>query len=387
LFPVPLTVTFGGFGELPVFALLGVAAGLVAAALTRAMYTLEGAFIRLPLPRFWLPPIGGLAVGLLGFFEPEILGVGYGTIQALVSGSALLIASAVVALFVAKSLAMLLALSSGNSGGVLAPLFFIGGAFGALFGLFVHSVDAGFVVPPAAFALVGMAAVFGAASRATFASIVFAVEVTGAVHAAVPLAVACAVADVVMILLMGDMTIMTEKLARRGLLVRHEYEANLIDMVPVANVMSKQPIGVPADLPVEEFAARLADPARPESRFRSFAVVDPSGRVVAVVTRQDLAKGREDPRRKRVLDIATLHPVTVRPDHRCSSALEAMVMRDVGHLPVVDDRDRLVGYLSRGDLLRAWRSRIEEEREKEIVFRLHRREPSETAVDPPPPSP
>ncbi|HYY47063.1 MAG TPA: chloride channel protein [Thermoplasmata archaeon] len=386
LFPVPSTVPFGGLGELPAFAFLGILAGLVAAAITRSMYTLEGLFIRLPVPRIWLPPLGGLAVGLLGFFEPEILGVGYGTIQSLVSGSFVLIASAVLALFLAKAIAMLVSLSSGNSGGVLAPLFFIGGAFGALFGLFVVGMDPAFPLPPAAFALVGMAAVFGAASRATFASIVFAVEVTGAVHAAVPLVVGCGVADVVMILLMGDMTIMTEKLARRGLLVRHEYEANLLDMVPVSRVMATQPIGFATERPIDEFRSRLADPARPESTLRSFAVTDIHGRVVGVVTRRDLAQRSEGSSPKVVADVMTPNPVTVKPEQRCSAALEAMVMRDVGHLPVVDDEARLVGYLSRGDLLRAWRSRIEEEREKEIVFRLWRRGPEAPTPDPPPPS-
>ncbi|HKW42764.1 MAG TPA: chloride channel protein, partial [Thermoplasmata archaeon] len=386
LFPVPTTVSFGGFGELPAFAVLGVLAGIVAAALTRAMYTLEGAFIRLPVPRFFLPPLGGLAVGLLGFLQPEILGVGYGTIQALVSGSAFLVASLLVGLFLAKAIAMLLALSSGNSGGVLAPLFFIGGAFGALFGVGVRAVDPAFPLSTAAFALVGMGAVFGAASRATFASIVFAVEVTGAVHAAVPLVVACGIADVVMILLMGDMTIMTEKLARRGLLVRHEYEANLLDMIPVRHMMAKQPIGFPEDTAIDEFVARLNDPARPESKLRSFAVIDAMGRTVGVVTRKDLAARTKESAPRRVADIMTPNPITVKPDQRCSAALEAMVMRDVGHLPVVDDQRVLVGYLSRGDLLRAWRTRIEEEREREIVFRLWKRPAEAAPNNPQPPS-
>ncbi len=385
LFPVAAAVSFGGLGELPVFAVLGVAAGIVAAVLTRAMYTLEGAFVRLPIPRFWLPALGGLAVGFLGFFEPKILGVGYSTIEALLSGSAGLVAAGILALFLAKALGMLLSLSSGNSGGVLAPLFFIGGAYGALFGLLVHWIDPAFTVPSAAFALIGMAAVFGASSRATFASIVFAVEVTGAYHAAVPLVVGCGVADVVMILLMGDMTIMTEKLARRGLMVRHEYEANLLDMVPVSRVMASPAFGVPVKTSIEIFAANLADSTRPESKFRSFAVTDPNGRVVGVVTRNDLAKARDNPRAKTVLDVATASPVVVRPEDRCSTALETMVMRDVGHLPVVDDDGKLVGYVSRGDLLRSWRMRIQEEREKELGFRIRGKRQSAGAPDPPPP--
>lgn len=387
LFPVAAGTSFGGIGQLPAFALLGVAAGLLAAVLTRGLYRVEDALIRLPIRKFWLPTLGGAAVGIIGFVEPRTLGVGYDTIQGILARPAVLILGGLALLLVAKILAWLLALSSGSSGGVLAPLFFIGGAFGALCGLVVVTIDPTFPVSPAAFALVGMAATFGAASRSTFASIVFAVEVSGAFAGTTAIVVGCAVADAVMILLMGDTTIMTEKLARRGLKVRHEYAANLLDMVPVSQVMAKDPVSVAATTPIDSFAARLADRARPESKFRSFAVVDTSDQVVGVVTRNDLAKAIADRRGSLIRDIMTPEPITVLPDDRCSTALETMVTRDVGHLPVADQNRHLVGYLSRGDLLRSWRRRIQEERERELGFRLRRRGAPSPLPDHGPPSP
>ncbi|TLZ46128.1 MAG: chloride channel protein [Methanobacteriota archaeon] len=387
LFPVPAGTNFGGLTELPIFAAFGVVCGVLAVVLTRALYGLEDAFVRLPIERFWYPALGGVAVGLLGFVVPRVLGVGYDTIQDILTDPRMLVAAVLVVLLVAKASAWLVALSTGTSGGVLAPLFVTGGAFGALFGVLFKDLDPTFVVPAAAFALAGMAAVFGAASRATFAAIVFAAEVSGAYAGLVSILVSCVVADAVMILFMGDRTIMTEKLARRGLLVRYEYETNLLDVVPVSRIMASDVVRAPADLPVSEFAARLGDPSRPESKLRSFAVTNGTGRLVGVVTRSDLARGGEATVPKKVLEVATHHPFVVRPEQPCSVALEAMVMHDIGHLPVVDRDERLVGYLSRGDLLRAWRRRIQEEREREIGFRLWRRTASGAASDPrPPPS-
>lgn len=372
LFPVPVGTSFGGLGELPVFGLLGVLCGALAALLTRALYGLEDLALRLPVSRFWFPAIGGFAVGLIGLVAPRILGVGYDTLRNILNEPALLIATTLVVLLAAKLVAWLIALSFGTSGGVLAPLFLIGGAFGALFGVAVLTLDPAYAVSSAAFALVGMAAVFGASSRATFASVVFAMEVSGAFSGAVALLVACVVADGVMILLMGDTTIMTGKLARRGLHVRHEYEANLLDMIPVSDVMATKPLAVPAAMPATEFESRIADIERPEYHMRSFPAVDSKGKVVAVITRNDLFRERDRLEGRTVFQVGTHDPVAVRPDDSIYTALQRMVWRHVGHLPVVDDDGRLKGYLSRGDILRAWKKKLSEEGERDETLRIRR---------------
>ncbi len=372
LFAVSAGITFGGLPELPVFALLGALCGLLAAFLTKSLYRLEDLALRIPVDKFWFPVFGGLVVGIIGMFAPRILGVGYDTLQDILTEPAVLIATILLVLFVGKMLAWLLALSLGTSGGVLAPLFLIGGAFGALVGAAILSADPAFPVSTAAFALVGMAALFGAASRATFTSIVFAVEVSGAVSGTIALLVGCVIADAVMILLMGDTTIMTGKLARRGLRVKHEYESNLLDMVPVSEVMSRRPRAVAATMPAAELRAMIADIEKPEYHLRSFPVADASGKVLAVITRNDLYRERAHIDGKTVLDIGTKDPVVVHPDESIYAALQRMVGRQVGHLPVVDDEGTLVGYLSRGDVNRAWAKRLAEEGLREEGLRIRR---------------
>lgn len=391
LFPVsPNAFDFGpyyGLAGLPVIALLGVLCGVVGTALTKLLYRLEDLFDRLHINDFFVPILGGGIVGLVGFVDPDVLGTGYVLIADVLDPTSRISAAAgtllvfLFSLLVLKALAWTVALSTGSSGGTLAPLFMMGGSFGALVGVLARLAYPGLGLSVSAFALVGMAAVFAAASRATFASIVFGAEVTGvyvvgtaALSALIPLAVGCVVADAVAIYLLGDETVMTGKLARRGIRVRHEYEANLLDMVLVSDVMAPKPRTVPATMPAADLQALMADIEKPEYHMRSFPVVDKSGRVVAVVTRNDLFRERGQLEAKTVLDVGTREAVTVRPDDSIYTALQKMVWRNVGHLPVVDDAGRPVGYLSRGDIHTAWKKKLSDEGIRE--GRLHIRRPA-----------
>ncbi len=386
-------VSFGaysGLGGLPFVVVLGLLCGVVGSALTKLLYRLEDAFRKVPVGEFYIPVLGGAVVGLIGFFDPSILGTGYDLIQGvlntayaanLVVGSVLFL----LALLVLKALAWTIALSTGSSGGTLAPLFMMGGAFGALFGLLVAPLAPSMAPTVSAFAIIGMTAVFAAASRATLASIVFGAEVTGIytvgnVSALVPIVVGCVLADVVAIYLLGEETVMTGKLARRGLRVRHEYEANLLDMVLVSEVMAKEPRSLPATMSALELEALMSNPDRPEYNLRSFPIVDAAGRLVAIVTRNDLLRQRHALAGRTVLDVGTKDPVTVFADDSIYTALQRMVWRNVGHLPVVDESDRVVGYLSRGDIHQAWKRKLSEEGIREE--RLHIRRPANGANGP-----
>ncbi len=407
LLPVTSAVDFGqgayGLAGLPLFALLGVGAGLFATILVRGLYGMEDLFQRIPIPPFFIPVLGGLIVGGVAFFQPDILGTGYALIAGVLNGTLVTKGTMngtltwtlefLAILFLAKAFVWIIALSSGSSGGTLAPLFMVGAAFGGFCGILMNDAFPRTGITVAAFAIVGMSAVFAAASRATFASIVFGAEVTGiylaplaglpgALEAFIPIAIGCVVADAVAIHAMGEETVITGKLARRGLRVKHEYEANLLDMILVSEVMSTNPRAVPASLPAVELRALVADLERPEYHMRSFPVVDATGRVVAIVTRTDLFRERDRLDGKTVLDIATQHPLMVHPDDSIYSALTRMVWRHVGHLPVVDDADHLVGYLSRGDIHRAWALKLSEEGEREDTLRIRRasrKRPGESA--------
>ncbi len=388
-FPVdPNQVDFGsyyGLGGLPFIAFLGVLCGVVGSVLTKLLYRLEDVFDRLPIRKFFVPVLGGGIVGLIGFLYPDILGTGYDKITevlnkqfdaSLVVGLILFL----VALFALKALAWTVALSTGSSGGTLAPLLLIGASFGALVGVVFRLADPGLGPTVSAFAIVGMAAVFAAASRATFASIVFGAEVTGiyqlgtspfnSISILISLAVGCVVADAVAIYLLGEETVMTGKLSRRGIRVRHEYEANVLDFIEVSKVMASMAKTVPRSMPAEDLLKAMSDPERPEYQMRSFPVVDIKGEIVAVVTRNDLSNNRALLATRTVFDVGTKNPICVKPDDACSIALEKMVLTNVGHLPVVDNGGHVVGYLSRGDILRAWGHKLSEEKDREpgVVF-------------------
>jgi len=394
LLPITVPVSFGeglfGLNGLPFFVVLGIAAGLFATVLVRGLYWMEDVFQKLPINGFFIPVVGGLIVGGVAYIRPEILGTGYdliaGVLNGAVSSSGSLSGTVtwtlafLLILFVAKAFTWIVALSSGSSGGTLAPLFMVGASFGGFCGILMNTLDPATGITISAFAIVGMSAVFAAASRATFASIIFGVEVTGIyltpsrLEALIPIAIACAVADLVAIYVMGEETVMTGKLARRGIRVKHEYEANLLDMVLVSEVMSPKPRAVPTTMPALDLRALMGDIEKPEYHMRSFPVVDASGQVVAIVTRNDLFREREHLEGKSVLDVGTRDPVTVHPDDSIYHALQKMVWRHVGHLPVVDDRGRPVGYLSRGDIHNAWKKKLSEEGIRE--GKLHIRRPA-----------
>ena len=393
LLPVTAPVSFGtelfGLAGLPLFAVLGVAAGLFATVLVRGLNGMENAFRKLPLRPFVVPVIGGLLVGGIAFFEPDVLGTGYDLIAGVLNGKVASSGSLngaltwslgfLLVLFAAKALAWIVALASGSSGGTLAPLFMVGAAFGGFCGILLDTADPAGGVTVSAFALVGMSAVFAAASRATLASIFFGVEVTGVyltpsrLEAVIPIAIGCVVADLVAIYVMGEETVMTGKLARRGIRVRHEYQANLLDMVRVSEVMAPNPRAVRATMAAVDLGDLIADVARPEYHMRRFPVVDASRRVVAIVTRSDLFRERDHLRGRTVLDVATREPAVARPDETIYAALTRMVWRQVGHLPVVDKEGRLVGYLSRGDIHRAWAMKLSEDGDREAVLGFRRR--------------
>jgi H+/Cl- antiporter ClcA len=183
---------------------------------------IEDAFANLPIPWMWWPALGVLAVGAVGYVAPRTLGVGYDNITAVISGQLSLAAMAWLA--VSKLASWSIALGSGTSGGTLAPLFTIGGAIGGVAGMWLAQA-AWLHVDPRMAALIGMAALFAGASRALMTSAVFVFETTLQPHALLPLLAACTTAYLVSGLMMRH-TIMTEKIARRGVHVPTDFVAD-----------------------------------------------------------------------------------------------------------------------------------------------------------------
>ncbi len=346
---------------LPWYAVLGLLCGLAATGFTRLLYWVEDRFEELPIPQILHPALGALGLGVIGYFVPRVFGVGYDTIDAILNGQFGL--KILLILMVAKALALVLSLGSGTSGGLLAPMFLSSAAMGGAFALLVDRLMPGAHLHPGAFALCAMGAVFGAAARATFTFIVFAFEITRDYNAVLPLMLVGVLADAVAIRLLPH-SIMTLKLARRGLEPTLDYQADLLRNVRVREVMTKDVPAVPATWSLRELAERLnSDSALAE--HRALPVVDAAGRLLGVVTRGDLLRqlqaSPEGP--MTVGEICSRPALVAFPDEPVLDALYRMLQNRIGRLIVVERAapERPVGVLTQSDVLKIWSRHFEEE--------------------------
>ncbi|MEO8479769.1 MAG: chloride channel protein [Gemmatimonadota bacterium] len=337
------------------YVLIGALIGLASVGITKLVYAAEDLFERLPVHWMWWPAIGAIPVGLIGYFEPRILGVGYDVIRDILLGD--MLGWGLLALIVLKFIAWSIYLGSGTSGGTLAPLFIIGGGLGALVGSVAAALwpSLGISVPVAG--LVGMAAVFAGASHALLASVIFAFEATREPSGLLPLLAGCSAAYLISILLMRT-SIMTEKLARRGTPIPSEYAIDHLALVPVEEAMTREVISVGSDETLDLFRARFEREASYVAH-QGFPVLDPTGRLVGVVTRRDLAHAREDAGAATVGSLLTRSPIVTYASNSLRDAADHMIRERVGRLPVVDrETGALLGIITRSDLLAGHERRL-----------------------------
>ena len=360
LFPYAGTVDVSAAHVLA-FAALGIVAGLGSGVLTTLVYAAEDGFAKLPIHWMWWPALGGLVIGLGGLIEPAALGVGYDNIRHLLAGDLAL--HAVLLLLAVKVVIWAVALGSGTSGGVLAPLLIFGGALGALATPVMPDAAPGF------WALLGMAAMMGGTMRAPLTATLFAVELTGNFGVMVPVLTACAFAYGVTVLLLKR-SILTEKIARRGHHVTREYHVDPFDLVRVADLMTRPVEALPASMTVAQVVDHFTTLER---RHTSYPVVDAQGIVVGEVTRADsLAWTVEQGDRDKTMGelLAGRELLVGYPDELASQLADRMALAGVGRVPIVDRADgKLLGLVGRKDLLRLRALRLAEERERVAYFR------------------
>ncbi|MXV11154.1 CBS domain-containing protein [Xanthomonas sp. LMG 8992] len=349
---------------------LGLLCGLAGVGITKLTYAIEDGFERLPIHWMWWPALGGIAVGLIGWWMPLTLGVGYDNIAGAIAGQ--LAVSTLLALCVAKLLSWSIALGSGTSGGTLAPLFTIGSALGGVLGAVLAAQAPWLHVDPHMAALVCMAAVFAGASRAFLTSVLFAFETTQQPHALLPLLGACAAAYLVSGLSMRH-TIMTEKIARRGVRVPSDYAADFLDQIAAGDACSREVVTLRSDESLRDVRARIAS-GDAAFRHQGFPVLDEDGYPVGMLTRRDLL----DPQHHDDLRLAALlrRPLlAVREDHSLREAADHMVEAEVGRVVVLGRNvpHGMVGILTRGDLLAAHAQRLRQARDAQ-----HRRRSAQT---------
>lgn len=365
VFPMP-DVDTPSNTALAIYSIIGLVIGFISLGLTKIVYFIEDSFEKLPIHWMWWPAIGGLAVGLIGYFAPHTLGVGYDNIITILSGTLSLMLIVRLCLF--KFLSWAIALGSGTSGGTLAPLLTIGGAAGAAFGALVHLVfpDAGLSIPIAA--LIGMAAMFAGASRAYLTSITFALEATMQSHALLPLLGACTASYLVSFFLMEN-TIMTEKIARRGVYTPDSYEPDLLQVLTVADVNNEVGETLKSNSTIAETRARLTGNNITQSFF---IVTNSDGSYAGMVSLTDIYN-HSISAELTISNITKASKQAVRSNDPLKRVVEIMAEESVEVLPVIAAGNTIAGQISYKEILNTYYQYVAENRKQNTQISLKRR--------------
>ena len=346
--------------------LIGIAAGLASVALTHALHRMEHAVEKLPIPKLWLPALGGLMVGLIGWVDHRSLGAGYYNMRALLDGQ--IMVPALLTLLTFKFLSWSISLSSGTTGGTLAPVMTIGGAVGALMAHGLHHLHGFENFPMGIAALVGMAAIFAGASRAFLTSVAFSFEATHSSTAFGPLLLGCAFAVLVSRLLMKE-SIMTEKMAQKGVKVPEDYEPDPLLAHPVSSAMVHDPLTIPPHMLVRELADLITGEEQRWHLARLFPIVENSV-LLGVISRADVLAAMQAAPETTVMEAGVSQPFTIHADDSLAEAADRMVVHEIGRLPVVDRSTPPVfqGIISRREILQARLHRLKDEARGNIPF-------------------
>ncbi len=336
--------------ELPLYILLGAFLGLLSVLWVRIFYGIEDLFEKIPIPASLKPALGGFAVGVIGMFflGYGVMGVGYEGVNMVLAEELTL--PMLLALGAAKLMATSFTIGSGGSGGVFAPSLYIGSMFGGALGTIFHIIFPSLVENPSTYALAGMAALFAGAAQAPINVIIMIPEMSGDFALIPPIMASSVTSFFVAWLYLRGTSIYTLKLERRGVKIRMG-RSFALDLIKVGEVMNRNVITVSPDMPVRALELMFE-----EYHHTGYPVVK-DGKLVGMVTLSDVQKVHPWERGEaRVADIASRELVVTYPDESVHEALDKMVERDVGRLPVVErsDPSKIVGIISKHDILRAF---------------------------------
>jgi len=340
---------------------IGFLAGAGSCLLTTLVYTFEDLFHKLPIHWMWWPAIGGLFVGVGGYIDPRVLGVGYDLIHDLLQGH--LAGMSLLSLLIIKTLVWSIALGSGTSGGVLAPLLIIGGAMGALE---AHVIPIG---DNSLWACLSMAAVMGGTMRSPLTAILFAIEITHDFNLMPALLVSCTSAYLLTVLVMRR-SILTEKIARRGSHITREYSIDPLELLKVQDVMDREVQTIASTMKVYELAELIKQRNPTYTKHRALPIIDEQKKLVGIITREEVYLNLKDNSHISVLEAGRKNPFVTYPDEIIRDAVNKMLHQNIGRLPVVSRQDPLhvIGYLGRPSIFLAWMRRLEEEHKRDSIW-------------------
>ena len=359
----PLQTADVGIATMFSCVIAGICGGALSAFMSTALYKIEDIFHKLPIHWMWWPAIGGIAVGIGGYFEPRALGVGYDVIGDLLNNHLAL--QVALSLLLVKAIIWMLALGSGTSGGVLAPLLIIGAGLGTVLGPLLPGGDAHL------WPLVCMAAVLAGVLGAPLTAAVFAFGLTHDANALLPLLLTSGVAYGFTVLTMRR-SIMTEKIARRGFHIYREYGVDPLERQHVEEIQSSVVSSIPSHLSIGETLTLYFGA---DQKYRSYPVIDAEQRLLGMIDRAGISMHTSTDATKPILTMlnaaAPQQPLIVAlPGETCRIAAARMAKHHLERLPVVSDlqEQRLIGIISRSDLIKTYQSFFDDEQKRERLL-------------------
>jgi CIC family chloride channel protein len=347
-------ITFHDPYALFYYAAIGLICGVVGILYPRCFYGVRDLFRRLRIPNYFKPAIGGAVVGLIGFFLPQVLGMGYGWLQITMEPQTILPLGLMILLVFAKIVATSFSIGSGGSGGVFAPGLFVGGMLGAIVWTGLHGILPHMPPTPEPFVVVGMMALFGGVAHAPLAVMFMVGEMAGSYTMLAPAMIAVGISYV----LVGRHTIYENQVSSPAASPAHKYEYSfpLLRQLNVRDAMSAKVTTAPAETSAEAALQMLRD-----LRIKSLPVTDHSGNghLAGIVTVRDILRVPTDTRQQTPIgEIMTTDVISISPEESLDIALEVMTQHDIASMPVIDKgaNSGLLGIITRADVSRLYAS-------------------------------
>lgn len=330
IFPIHATIELASNNAIFIYSIMGLIMGVLSIVVTKGLYWIEDLFYKIPINWMWYPAIGGIVAGIFGYFSPRTLGVGYANISDILSGD--MAVQAVLTLAVLKLFSWAISLSSGTSGGTLAPMMTIGGGIGATFGFLIlhYFPDSGVTIPLSA--LVCMMAFFAGASRALLTSIIFGIESTGQFNGLLPLLAACSGSYVISFFFMKN-TIMTEKIARRGVKTPDSYEPDVLEEITVGRVLNGDVVVIDSDNTVAKVQELLQEKRNIEQDF--LIVTEAERTYKGMIRITDILECQDLTKTVLAAKLVKMPQVYVYEQDDLKEAMEMMAYQKVDVLPVI----------------------------------------------------
>lgn len=361
-FIFPTNLSYQNATNIPFFVIIGIIVGLFSILWIKGFYLIEGKIEQIPISPVILPAIGGLFVGIIEVFYPQVTGVNYEAINQ--AFTLQLSMGLIIMLLLMKFIATILTLTTGGSGGIFAPTLFLGVMIGLILGTISHQL--GFTsLPIPIFGLLGMAALFAASSRAPLTAIIMTAEMVNDFQLFIPLMFSVAIAWLISREITED-DIYIVKFRKQGINFEHTFDA--LDDIKVDEIMTKDIITISAKDRLEEVIRLMK-----QTGHTGYPVIDEKNNLVGIITEHDIdiALDSRELSDWIVSEIMTKEVITVVDNCPVSNALLILEKYQVNRFPVVDHSNRkvLVGWITRSDLLRAYRickkeSRVQSEEER-----------------------